>query len=245
MTRNIYDDPEFFANYGRLGRSVAGLDGAAEWPALRAMLPDMSGLRVLDLGCGYGWFCRWAREHGAARVVGIDLSAKMLARAAATTADPAIAYRRADLETLDLEGHTFDLVYSSLTLHYVADMAALLAKVRDALAPGAAFVFSAEHPIYTAPLRPGWSETADGRRTWPLDSYLVEGVRRIEWLGGTVVKQHRTLATWLDLLRGGGFALDRLEEWRPSEAQLAARPELAQELDRPMFLLVAARRRGP
>ena len=54
MTQNIYDNPEFFEGYSRLGRSVEGLAGAAEWPSLRAMLPDVRGLRVVDLGCGYG-----------------------------------------------------------------------------------------------------------------------------------------------------------------------------------------------
>ncbi len=85
MAQNIYDNDEFFAGYARLPRSVAGLDGAPEWPALRALLPDLRGCRVLDLGCGYGWFCRWAREAGAAAVLGIDVSEKMLARARADT----------------------------------------------------------------------------------------------------------------------------------------------------------------
>jgi 2-polyprenyl-3-methyl-5-hydroxy-6-metoxy-1,4-benzoquinol methylase len=66
MTQNIYDNPSFFQGYGQ--RSIHGLDDAPEWPSLRAMLPDMRGRHVLDLGCGYGWFCRWAREHGAAHV---------------------------------------------------------------------------------------------------------------------------------------------------------------------------------
>src|SRR5215471_13132457 len=98
MTQNIYDDGEFFAGYSRLKRSVEGLDGAPEWPALRALLPELSGLRVLDLGCGFGWFCRWVRERGAGSVAGIDVSEKMLARARADTADPAITYSRADMD---------------------------------------------------------------------------------------------------------------------------------------------------
>jgi SAM-dependent methyltransferase len=83
MTQNIYDDPLFFATYSRLGRSVDGLAGAPEWPSMRSLLPDMHGSRSLDLGCGFGWFCRWAREHGAAQVLGLDVSERMLARARA------------------------------------------------------------------------------------------------------------------------------------------------------------------
>ena len=64
MTQNIYDDSAFFDAYGRLERSIHGLDGAPEWPALRALLPDPRGCRVLDLGCGYGWFCRQHRMLG-------------------------------------------------------------------------------------------------------------------------------------------------------------------------------------
>src|SRR5947209_17525693 len=127
MTQNIYDDPDFLAGYGRLGRSIDGLDGAAEWPSLRALLPDLRGLRVVDLGCGFGWFCRWAREQAAAEVLGIDVSEKMLARARDTTTDPAVTYLRADLERLELPEAGFDLAYSSLALHYLEDLAGLLA----------------------------------------------------------------------------------------------------------------------
>jgi len=81
----IYDNEEFFERYSWLGRSVEGLDGAPEWPALCALLPDLRGLKVLDLGCGFGWFCRWARQKGAAHVLGIDVSERMLARSRATT----------------------------------------------------------------------------------------------------------------------------------------------------------------
>ena len=110
MAQNIYDRPEFFEGYSRLGRSVDGLDGAPEWPALRAMLPDVDGLRVVDLGCGFGWFCRWARAHGASEVLGLDLSEKMLARARAAGADDAITYRRAnDVGTRDDVLFVYDL----------------------------------------------------------------------------------------------------------------------------------------
>src|SRR5215472_6239672 len=100
MTQNIYDKDEFFHAYSQLPRSQHGLQGAPEWPTLRAMLPNLSGLRILDLGCGYGWFCRWARANGAATVLGIDVSEKMLARARTDTNDSAITYQREDLEKL-------------------------------------------------------------------------------------------------------------------------------------------------
>ena len=242
MAQNIYDRSDFFEGYSRLGRSVEGLAGAAEWPALRSMLPDMRGLRVVDLGCGFGWFCRWAMEQGAARVLGLDVSERMLDRARQTTADEAITYEMADLERVSLAPAQFDLAYSSLALHYVEDVARLFAAVHGTLVPGGRFVFSTEHPIYMAPTRPGWSVDAGGRRTWPIDSYLVEGRRTTDWLAQGVVKYHRTIGTTLNALVRCGFSIGHVEEFRPTTQQITDRPELAQELDRPMFLLVSALR---
>jgi SAM-dependent methyltransferase len=242
MTQNIYDNPDFFAGYSRLGRSVEGLDGAAEWPALRALLPDLRDRSVLDLGCGFGWFCRWARQQGAARIRGLDISERMLARARSMTDDPAIEYERADLERLDLPTSSFDLVYSSLALHYIVDLEGLLAQAHRALVPGGSLVFSAEHPIFTAPAAPGWQSGGASGKVWPVDRYLEEGPRITDWLAKGVVKQHRTLATYLNMLLRLGFDLSHVEEWGPTDAQIAARPDLAVERQRPAFLLVAARR---
>ena len=242
MTQNIYDNDEFFAGYSRLGRSIEGLAGAPEWPALRAMLPPLRGARVLDLGCGFGWFSRWTREQGAAETVGIDVSEKMLARARAETSDPAIIYERADLEQVELPERAYELVYSALAFHYLESLERLLQQVHRALVPGGRLVCSVEHPIYTASIKPGWIRDAEGRRRWPIDSYQAEGLRTTDWLTPGVRKQHRTLQTYLNLLLGLGFVLRRLEEWGVTTDQVAARPSLAEERERPMFLLLGADR---
>ena len=241
MSQNIYDDENFFAGYSAIDRSVQGLAGAAEWPAMQALLPPMDGLRVLDLGCGFGWFARWARAAGAATVLGLDLSERMLARAQADTDDAAITYGRADLDTLSLPEGCFDLVYSSLALHYAVAWERLAAQVHGALEPTGRFVFSVEHPIYTAPSVPGWVDQA-GRKIWPLDDYLVEGPRITNWLAPGVVKQHRGIGTYVDVLLRAGFNLTALQEWGPSDAQIVDHPEWAVERNRPPFLLVSANR---
>jgi SAM-dependent methyltransferase len=243
VAQNIYDDHEFFVEYSKLARSVKGLDGAPEWPTLRAMLPMMEGRRALDLGCGFGWFSRWAAEAGAASVLGIDLSERMLARAAAETDDPAVTYERRDLETIDLPDDSFDVAYSSLTLHYLADLDRILATVRRALVAGGSFVFSVEHPIYSAPSRPAFVTDEDGHVSWPLDQYLIEGPRTTDWLAPRVQKYHRTIATHLSSLRRAGFTLEDLCEWGPTADQIAEVPEWAVEIERPQFLLMAARRK--
>jgi SAM-dependent methyltransferase len=240
MTQNIYDDPNFFRAYGQLPRSIQGLEAAPEFPALRALLPDLNGRDVLDLGCGYGWFCRWARSQGAGRVTGIDVSELMLARARSMTDDAAIIYARADLEAITLKPKAYGLVYSSLALHYLINLEALLGEVRAALTPSGRLVFSVEHPILTAPLQPGWSEDASGAKSWPVNNYLREGERCTDWLTKGVIKQHRTIASYVGLLLRQGFRLAHLEEWGPTPEQIAGEPRLVVERERPAFLLLAA-----
>jgi SAM-dependent methyltransferase len=239
LAQNIYDTPDFFEGYSRMDRSVRGLDGAPEWPALRALLPDMSGKRLLDLGCGFGWFARWAISQGGASVLGVDLSENMLARARAETADRHIHYRQADLESLELPRAAFDVAFSSLALHYVEDFPRLVGQVFRSLVARGHFVFSIEHPIYMASMRPGWLATDDGGRTWPVDHYAIEGPRVTDWLAKGVRKQHRTLGATLNTLIEAGFAIRRVVEWSPTPEQVATQPSLGEELDRPMIALVA------
>lgn len=242
MAQNIYDDPDFFAGYSQLPRQVLGLDGAPEWPMLRALLPDPAGQRVVDLGCGFGWVARWLRGQGAASVLGLDLSEKMIARARAETADAAVEYRIADLDTLALPEAAFDLAFSALTFHYVADFRRLVRTIHAALAPGGQLVFSVEHPIFMAAAPAQWIQDTEGRRTWPVSGYALEGERRTDWFVNGVLKHHRTLATTLNTLIAAGFRIDRIEEFAPTPDQIAHQPELARERERPMFLMVAATR---
>lgn len=243
MAQNIYDNPDFFAGYSQLPRQVDGLDGAPEWPTIQALLPGLSGKRVADLGCGFGWASRWFRSQRAASVLGFDLSQNMIERARADTEDPAIEYRIADLETLELPEAAFDLVYSALTFHYVQNLGRLIHMVHRALTPGGDLVFTIEHPIFMAAAHPHWTLDEDGRKTWPVNGYSIEGERRTDWFAKGVLKHHRTLATTLNALIGAGFTLRRIEEFAPTPDQIAAMPELAEEMERPMMLMVSAFRR--
>lgn len=240
MAQNVYDDEGFFTAYSDLPRSRLGLDGAPEWPSLRDLLPEVSEQRVLDLGCGFGWFCRWASDAGASTVLGIDLSNRMLAKARSETRQANIEYRQADLDQLTLARGDFDLVFSSLTLHYLSDLDALVRRVADAMSPGAAFVFSVEHPIFTAPTTPGFVTDASDRAVWPLNGYLAEGARTTDWLAPGVIKHHRTVAGYVTTLMSAGLELTGLVEWGPSVEQIAATPEWAVERERPPFMLVSA-----
>ncbi|MBB6733839.1 class I SAM-dependent methyltransferase [Cohnella zeiphila] len=241
MKQNKYDEPAFFRKYSQMPRSVDGLQAAGEWPELRAMLPDLRGKRVLDLGCGYGWHCRYARERGARSVVGIDLSEKMLERAREMTSDPAIEYRRIAIEDADFAEEEFDAVLSSLAFHYVESFDEVCRQVNRCLTPGGSFVFSVEHPIFTALSAQDWEYGPQGeKRHWPVDDYHLEGARDARFLEDDVVKYHRTVATYLNSLIGSGFRVEKLSELKPTEEMLNRHPEYRDEVRRPIFLLIAA-----
>jgi SAM-dependent methyltransferase len=242
--QNIYDDPEFFAGYARLPRSEHGLSAVFEWPAFQRLLPvSLGDKRVLDLGCGLGYFAREARARGARQVVAVDLSERMLQEARARTDDAGIVYLHVELEQFEPERSTFDLVVSSLALHYVADYPRIVRRVAACLVPGGRFAFSVEHPIYTARGTPDWHTGPDGAALhWPVDRYRDEGERRTRWFVEGVVKYHRTIETYVNVLLDNGLMLVRLEEPEAEAALLAERPALREERRRPPFLLLAADR---
>ncbi|MFD2328735.1 class I SAM-dependent methyltransferase [Cohnella sp. GCM10020058] len=241
MKENKYDDDGFFENYSRMPRSVGGLEAAGEWMELRSMLPELADKRVLDLGCGYGWHCRYAREQGARSVIGVDLSEKMLARAREMTDDSAISYVQSGIEDVEFAEGAFDVVLSSLALHYVADFGEICRGVHRSLSTGGVFVFTVEHPTFTALEAQDWHYGPDGEKLhWPLDRYHEEGRRLAKFLGHDVVKYHRTVAGYLNPLIEAGFRADRLSELKPTSDMLTQHPDWADEVRRPMFLLVAA-----
>ena len=139
--QNVYDDPVFFANYKKLRASEGSANACVEQPAMFSLCPPAAGLSVLDLGCGSGETCRAFAEMGAARVVGLDLSENMLADARRQTQAQNVSYVQMSMSDLSPLHDTFDLVVSSLAVHYVADFARFAREVYGLLNPGGVFVF--------------------------------------------------------------------------------------------------------
>jgi 2-polyprenyl-3-methyl-5-hydroxy-6-metoxy-1,4-benzoquinol methylase len=242
--QNIYDDPVFFAGYSTLERFGAGWERAAEHADLLALLPAVDGRRVLDLGCGAGQLARHLATLGAADVVGVDVSGRMLALAREQWAHPRVTYQRATVEAVRFPPARFDLVVSSLVLHYVDDYRGVVARIAQWLTPGGVLVYSTEHPLYTARLPgDGWVLDDAGRRVrWGLDRYSDEGARDETWFVAGVRKVHRTLATLINGLVEAGLVVERVVEPVPDAQWLQGHPQMADERRRPMFLLVRARK---
>lgn len=97
--QNIYDDEFFFNSYREL-RNGINSNELVEIPALFKMLPQLEGVNILDLGCGYGEHCIKYAEMGAKKVLGIDISEKMLKIANEENNYPNIIYENLAIEDL-------------------------------------------------------------------------------------------------------------------------------------------------
>lgn len=245
MKENKYDDNAFFDAYSRFPRSVEGLSAAGEWHVLKRMLPGFKGKRVLDIGCGFGWHCIYAAENGAQHVVGIDLSEKMIAVAKEKSASHEnVEYHVMAMEDIDFAPDSFDVVISSLAFHYTPDFEALCSKITDCLAPGGDFIFSAEHPVFTAQGAQDWVYDENGKPAhWPVDNYYYEGQRTAHFLGESVTKYHKTMTTYLATLLKLDFEITGFEEPQPDERLLDEVVGMRDEMRRPMMMIVSCRKR--
>ncbi|MEY8385871.1 class I SAM-dependent methyltransferase [Oscillospiraceae bacterium 38-13] len=238
--RNEYDNEAFFQQYASMPRSREGLSAAGEWSSLKPLFPPLPGKRVLDLGCGYGWHCRYAAEQGAARVLGLDLSRRMIEEARKRGEGGAVSYRVCGIEEYEYPENTWDCAVSNLALHYIADLEKVFQQVYTTLKLGGVFLFNIEHPVFTAGVGQDWVYTKEGApQYWPVDNYFLPGERKTRFLGCEVIKQHHTLTQILMGLLKQGFALKAVVEAEPPEEMLGL-PGMRDELRRPMMLLVKA-----
>lgn len=243
MKQNVYDKDEFFSKYSQMKRSIKGLEGAGEWKTLEKMLPDFKGKRVLDLGCGFGWHCQYAIEHGAKKVVGVDISEKMIAGAKEKTAKE-IAYICKPLEDIEFDNNSFDVVISSLTFHYIQSFDEIAKNIHQWLVKGGDFVFSVEHPVYTSSAGSDFVRDEQGRAMhFPVDNYYSEGKRETNFLGSDVIKYHRTLTTYINDLIHAGFEIIEVTEPQPSEQHLKENERMKDELRRPLMLIISAKKK--
>jgi SAM-dependent methyltransferase len=241
--QNVYDNPDFFAGYRNLRDNLVALHENVIQPMVPAIVPDAAGKRVVDLGCGEGFYCRIARAQGARHVVGIDPSEKMLAVAAERTDDDGITYVQAFAEDAQVAPSSADLVVSILALHYVEDFDGVVASVWEWLRPRGEFVLIVEHPVATAPdPSAGYTMSGEIEQAWLLSGYFDEGKREAEWYIPGVIKYHRRIDTMINALIRQGFRIEQMLEPTPSREVAAEHPRSRGDTVRPGVLGVRVRK---
>lgn len=243
--QNIFDNETFFSGYKALRDSDCNANDLIEQPAMRKLLPDLNGKSVLDLGCGYGHNCVDFVNRGAARVVGIDISEKMLSVAKEESAHSKIEYRNMSMTDILKLGETFDFIYSSLAFHYVKDFDAFAKDMYSVLSEGGQLLFSQEHPIITSTVDGAghFNKNENGEKvSYTFSNYNQPGERKIHWYVDGVIKYHRTFSNIINALAKAGFVIEEVCEPIPEERVIKKVPAWVKEYIKPNFLIVKARK---
>jgi SAM-dependent methyltransferase len=236
----FYDDDAVFATYMDARRRRDGPNNTLEQPVILELAGDLAGRRVLDLGCGDAAFGRMVLAHAGSAYLGVEGSRNMATVARETLAGTSGEVQHCTIQDWEAPAAAFDLAVARLSLHYLADLAPVFARVYQALAEGGRFVFSIEHPVITSCDR-GWP-AGTLRQAWMVDDYFVTGVRETAWMGGMVRKYHRTVEDYFRALQDAGFVVEQLRESRPQREQFADEQTYERRMRIPLFLFLAGRK---
>jgi len=229
VTGDLYDDPELAARYATATANNV-CNAAYERPAMRAAAGDVAGLDVLDAGCAAGEHAAWLIANGA-RTVALDVSPAMVALARARLGSSALAIEADLARPLPFADGSFDLVFSSLALHYLEDWLPPLREFGRVLRPGGRLVLSTHHPFMTVDEVPAYRQVTLVEETWT--GFGPQPVR--------VRFYHRPLERMLADLDAVKFRVRRLHEPVPAPEAEARDPALAARLRaRPWFLILDA-----
>ena len=234
---SVYDKENFFALYQKLRSNPISLNEIVEKPTMLSLLPDLQGKKLLDLGCG------------ADKVIGTDLSEKMLEQAEKDLQKCGQFSGRFSLYQLPMEKLSelpesdFDVITSSFAFHYIEDFPALLASIANKLKPNGTLVFSQEHPITTCHKEgERWEKNEKKQQVaYRLNHYRDEGLRERNWFQQPFKTYHRTTATIINDLIAAGFQIEQM-----AEPMLAEQPQWHDEFKdlrhRPPLLFIKARK---
>lgn len=241
-SQNIYDNDIFFNGYKQLRENEYNYNSLQEKPATRSLLPDLKDKTILDLGCGFGENCVYFIKKGAKKVVGIDISEKMIEIAHKENSNSSIEYIRLDMNDINTVNKKFDIIYSSLAFHYIEDFKKLLLNINDLLNDNGILVYSQEHPLTTAYMRgERWTKSEDGEYLhYNLSHYMHNGERRITWFIDNVIKYHRSFSEIVNTFNEAGFQIEKMLEPLPSKKDLELIPRMVKDIHKPNFLIIRA-----
>ena len=210
-------------------------------PAMLSLAGDVSGARVLDVGCGEGRFCRLLSDRGA-RTVGLDPTVELLGEASGR--HPAGEYTLGRAELLPFHDSSFDLVVSYVSLCDIADYRAAIAEMARVLSTDGRLLVAAHNPFVSSCMC-AWHKDEQGNKLHiPVDNYVEESSTRAKWRGIDVVNYHRSMEAYMTAFLEAGLVLESFAEPLPSAESIQQVPWLGEYLRVPTFMTMAWRARG-
>lgn len=233
----FYDNQTVFNTYQERREQASSANQTLEWPIIQAWLSQRAYPNVLDLGCGDAAIAPWLLQQGTQAYLGLDGSSRMIDLAQQNRSSQ-IKVQQAYIENWHYPENHFDLILSRLAFHYIEDIAPVFAQVFNSLKPQSDFIFSVEHPVITSH-QMGLKQGAN-RQDWVVDRYFQTGKRNVNWMGGQVLKYHRTVEDYYQSLKQAGFIIQDLRESRPDALHIKDKKLLEKRSRIPLFLLFSA-----
>ncbi|MBX3063056.1 MAG: class I SAM-dependent methyltransferase [Anaerolineae bacterium] len=211
-----------------------------ERPATLSLLPDVTGLKVLDAGCGPGIYTEWLVQHGA-KVVAVDVTPRFVEITRQRVGD------RAEVLIADLNqrlkfaaDRTFDLVVCPLVLDYVEDWRSVFREYFRILKSDGIVVFSCGNPLgdYLFLTRLGIE----------IKQYSAVQRFEVEWSGFGDPKPkmtgfRRPFQEIINPVIEAGFHIDKVLEPQPTEEFRRVAPQDYERLRRrPGFICIRAKK---
>jgi SAM-dependent methyltransferase len=239
----FYDDDDVFKTYMVRRQRENNPNDTLEKPIVLELAGELTNQRILDLGCGDATFGREALARGCQSYLGIESSSNMIHSAQQVLDGTSAKVVQSTIENWEYPAQAFELVISRLVLHYIKDVDSVFRQVHQTLTDNGRFVFSVEHPVITSCDR-GWQ--GDGpRQDWLVDNYFDMGERTISWMGGQVIKYHRTLENYFVGLQHAGFIVENLREAEPQRERFKDDEATYQRRKRiPLFLIMAGQKQS-
>lgn len=236
----FFNDDAQFQKYMSGRQRSENANVTLEKPVFDALVGDLTGKRILDLGCGDGEFGTEAIEAGCKSYIGLEASKQMVTVAHDNLKDTDAQIIETLLEDWAYPLTQFDLVVSRMTLHYIEDLEVLFQQVYQSLVEGGRFVFSVVHPVITSSNKS--AEAGGQRQDWVVDEYFVTGARKVLWMDEYVTQYHRTVEDYFKLVQNAEFQVEHLRESRPIRENFS-HDELFERRQRiPLMLFLAGQK---
>ena len=240
---NFYDNATVFDSYMKRRERADTPNDTLELPLVEELLGSPAGEVFLDLGCGDGRFGLKLLDGQASSYFGVDGSENMIRVAQETLSGTAGIATRVSLEALALPPAKYSRATARLVLHYLEDLTHTFRQVASALKDNGLFVFSVEHPVITSSDLA--SKESGLKQNWTVDDYFNTGPRLTSWMGGVVVKHHRTVEDYFAAVKAAGLRVESLREARPRRENFRDEALFVRRSRIPLFLIIAARKPRP
>lgn len=239
----FYDNEENFKSYLQRREWNENVNDTIEKPIISQLIGNVSDKNVLDLGCGNAAIAMELLDKGCKSYIGIDGSRNMVKLAQDNLDKIGGDVIHANIEEWDFPENKFNLVLSRLAIHYIEDIDSLFEKVYKSLRQNGHFVFSVEHPVITSSCD---MEIQSGQKTsWVVDNYFNSGQRVPVFLGGEVIKYHRTIEEYFTKLGNAKFVIEQLRESKPKRDNFINQDTFERRLKIPLLLFFSAKKTTP